>query len=98
MEYICEHIKKLRRPYNMDNLNYEVMEQGYEMDMNINDMRKILNKKIGKTIKNVKVYPDNWCMQRATLISFKYKNLYCEIGEHFGTQRDYLWVKIIPIN
>ena len=97
MEDICEYIKRIRRPYNEDDLHYQVMECGYEMDMTLNDLRKIMNKKIGKTIRNVKVYPEHWCMQRKTIISFRYKNLHCEIGEHFGSQRDYLWVKMTSL-
>jgi len=96
MEHICEYIKHVRKPYNDEDLNFSIMEQGY--DMSISEMRKILNKKIGKTIRNVKVFPENWCMQRKTIISFRYKNLHCEICEHFGTQRDYLCVKMVSLN
>lgn len=97
MEFICEHIKNVRAPYTADDLHYQVMECGYEIDMSLNDLRKIMNRKIGKTIRNVKVYPNNWCLQRKTIMSFRYKNLQCEIWEQFGTQRDYLCVRITPI-
>lgn len=97
MEYICDYIKHLRKPYNVEDLNFSIMEQGYEMNMTISELRRILNKKIGKSIRNVKVFPENWCVQRETIISFRYKNLHCEICEHFGTQRDYLCVKMIPL-
>lgn len=96
MEYICDYIKQVRKPYDTEDLNFSIMEQGYEMNMTISEMRRILNKKIGKSIRNVKVFPENWCVQRATIISFRYKNLHCEIREHFGTQRDYLCVKMVP--
>jgi hypothetical protein len=97
MQFICDHIKRIRAPYTNEDLNYQVMECGDEMNMTINDLRKIMNRKIGKTIRNVKVYPENWCIQRKTIISFRYRNLQCEVGEHFGSQRDYLWVRITPI-
>jgi hypothetical protein len=94
MEYICEHIKKVRAPYNDEDMSLSVMECGYEMDMDLKEMRKILNRKIGKTIRNVKFYPENWGMQRKTIMTFRYKNLQCEICEHFGTQRDYLCLRM----
>ena len=97
MEVICEYIKMLRKPYTEDDLYFQVMECGAEMDMRVNDMRKILNKKIGKSIRKVKVFKENLGVQRQVFISFRYKNLMCEIHEHFGAQRDYLCVRITPI-
>lgn len=94
MEHICEHIKTMRTPFNDEDMSLSVMECGYEMDMSLKDMRKILNRKIGKTIRNVKFYAENWGMQRKTIMSFRYKNLQCEICEHFGTQRDYLCLRM----
>ena len=94
MEHICEHIKTVRAPYSEDDMSFNVMECGYEMDMSLKDMRKNLNKKIGKSIRNVKVYPENWGMQRMTIMTFRYKNLHCEIVEHLGTQRDYLCLRL----
>jgi len=97
MEIICDYIKQLRKPYTKETLSFQVMEIGAEMDMPINDMRRILNKKIGKSIRKVKVFKENLGVQRQVFISFRYKNLMCEIHEHFGTQRDYLCVRITPI-
>lgn len=90
MEYICNHIKKMRKPYNEDYFEYDVMKLDNETDMTMNQFRKILNKNIGKSIRNVKVYPDNWRKQRQTIISFDYKDLHCEICENFGTIKNYL--------
>ena len=97
MEVICDYIKQLRKPYTKEMLSFQVMEIGAEMDMSINDMRRILNKKIGKSIREVKVFKENVGMQRQVLISFRYKNLKCEILEHFDTQRDFLCVRITPL-
>ncbi len=44
------------------------------------------------------LYLDNLGCQRATLISFKYDGRKCEIGEHFDTQRDYFWVRMLPVD
>ena len=97
MEVICEYIKMLRKPYTEDDLYFQVMECGAEMDMRVNDMRRILNKKIGKSIREVKVFKENEGMQRKVIISFRYKKFHCEILEHFDTQRDFLCVRITPI-
>ena len=92
MEVICEHIKSIRKPYKNDAMYLDVMEYGYEMEMTMNQMRKILNRKIGKSIKNVKVYPDNWRKHRETIITFRYKDLYCKIGEYYSGERKYIWL------
>jgi hypothetical protein len=98
MEVICEYIKMFRKPYEEDDLYFQVMKCGAEMDMRLNDMRRILNKKIGKSIREVKVFKENEGMQRKVIISFRYKKkLRCEILEHFDTQRDFLCARITPI-
>ena len=86
-----------RKPYEEDDLYFQVMKCGAEMDMRLNDMRRILNKKIGKSIREVKVFKENEGMQRKVIISFRYKKLRCEILEHFDTQRDFLCARITPI-
>ena len=97
MEIICDYIKQLRKPYTKETLSFQVMEIGSDIDMPINDMRRILNKKIGKSIRKVKIFKENLGVQRQVFISFRYKNLKCEILEHFDTQSDYLCVRITPI-
>ena len=97
MEVICEYIKMFRKPYEEDDLYFQVMKCGAEIDMRLNDMRRILNKKIGKSIRKVKIFKENLGVQRQVFISFRYKNLKCEILEHFDTQSDYLCVRITPI-
>ena len=98
MEYICNHIKKMRKPYNEDYFEYYVMELTDETYMTINQLRKILNKNIGKSIRNVKVYPENWKKHRLTFISFDYKGLYCEICENFETHHNYLCLNMEKIS
>jgi hypothetical protein len=66
---------------------------------NANNLEKDLKHSIMQNgaemdMKDVVIYPDNVGMQRATLISFNYEGRKCEIGEHFGSQRDYFWVRI----
>jgi hypothetical protein len=94
MEYICEHIKKIREPYNDEDLEYNIMEYEYEKDMTLNQIRKILNRKIGKSIRNVKVYPENHGIHKKVFMTFRYKKLECSIYEYFDTKRDYLCLSI----
>jgi hypothetical protein len=93
MEKLCEYIKKMRKPYTDDKMVYDIIQYNHE-SMTLNKQRKILNRKIGKSIRNVKVYPENWHVHNEPFISFSYKNLNCNIGEYYGNHRDYLWVSI----
>jgi len=42
-------------------------------------------------------YVDNLRFQRETIISFKYDERICELGEHYDRQIDYFWVRMLPI-
>jgi len=81
-----------------EKIHYSIMECGSEMGMDLNEMCVELYDilRISK-ITDFVVYPDNYGSQRKTIISFKYDGRKCEIGEHFGTQRDYLWVDMLPL-
>lgn len=82
-----------------DIINHSVMQCGAEMDMHVDAMCDELFKIVNiKDIKELYIFYKNVGIQRATLISFKYNERKCEIGEHFGSQRDYFWVKISPID
>ena len=80
-------------------INHSIMQCGAEMDMRVDEMCDELFSIVDiKDIKELDIFYDNEGMQRATLISFKYNERKCEIGEHFGSQRDYFWVKISPVD
>ena len=95
MEKICENIV-----YNVDVKNaygvtsISIMENGAEMDCSFEEQYSSLIEFFGTSITDVKKFPENSGYQRKKIISFKYKGRYCEISEHFGSQRDYLCVKI----
>jgi hypothetical protein len=88
---------------NVDNeiqepIHYNVMQNGIEMYMDFKDIYDSLFKVVDiSKITTLTLYPDNIGIQRKTIISFIIQNKNCEIGEHYGTQRDYFWVKISPI-
>ena len=84
------------------NLNEEIseseMQDGIEMDMRFNDMCNVLFNVIDRTkLVELKLMPENHGYQRATIISFEFQGRKCEIGEYYGSQRDYFWVTIHPI-
>jgi len=92
-EYIIDNAKNLEK-----DLSHSIMQNGGEMDMSLNEMCDELFETIDiEDLENVVIFPYNVGTQRATLISFNYEGRKCEIGEHFGSQRDYFWVRIYAI-
>ena len=82
-----------------ETINYSVMQCGAEMDMNVEEMCDELFSIIDyNDVSEFNIFYENQGKQRATLISFKYYEKKIEIGEHFGSQRDYFWVRISPID
>ena len=97
MQYIGEYIINNTKNLEKD-LSHSIMQNGAEMDMSLNEMCDELFETIDiEDLENVVIFPDNVGTQRATLISFNYEGRKCEIGEHFGSQRDYFWVRIYAI-
>jgi hypothetical protein len=98
MQYIGEFIiNNINHNLNQP-LNHSIMQNGAEMGLSLNEMCDELFDMIDiGDIKDVVIFADNFGMQRKTLISFKYEGRKCEIGENFGTQRDYFWVRISAI-
>ena len=99
MDRICDFIVySIDFPELNNNINKEIyfqtMQNGSEMNMSLNDQFNELNQLIGNIITDVIKYYENEFIQRTTIISFKYNGRLCEISEHYGTQRDYLCVKI----
>lgn len=75
------------------------MQNGVEIGMSLNDMCDELFETIDICdVNNLIIFATNVGIQRETLISFKYNGRKCEIGEHFGTQRDYFWVRIYAVD
>jgi hypothetical protein len=75
------------------------MQNGDEMDMELQDMYdelfSVLN--ISKLV-DVKILRENYGKQRMEVFTFTYEGRFCEIGEHYGSQRDYFWVTIYPVS
>jgi len=99
MQYIGEFIINNSND-NLDQLlNHSIMQNGVEIGMSLNDMCDELFETIDICdVNNLIIFATNVGIQRETLISFKYNGRKCEIGEHFGTQRDYFWVRIYAVD
>jgi hypothetical protein len=75
-----------------------IIQNGVDISMEIDEMCDELFKVIDRSqITDLTLFPDNLGLQRKTVISFKIHGNLCEIGEHYGTQRDYFYVRISPI-
>lgn len=99
MNVIAEFIVENIFNNNDEEINHSVMQYGGEMDMTIETMVDELFSVINyHNVENLEVLYDNHGIQRATLISFKYYERICEIGESFDSQRDYFWIRISPVN
>ena len=95
MQSIAEFIVNNIDIDTQEKLQHSVMQNGIEMDMGLNDMCSKLLKVIdGSKISNFTLFPENLGIQRKKIITFKWREKKCEIGEYFGTHRDYFWVTI----
>jgi hypothetical protein len=97
MQYIGEYI--INNAKNLDeDITHSIMQNGVEIGMSLNEMCDELFETIDiYDLEDIILFPYNIGEQRKTLISFKYEGKKCEIGEHFGTQRDYFWVRIYAV-
>ncbi len=98
MEYIANCITS-SVDYNKDEqLTFQIMQNGAEMHMSIDEMYSTLTSIIDLNLieGGISLHYDNLGSQRKTVISLVYCGRLCEIGEHYGTQRDYFFVKIQP--
>ena len=77
-------------------LDYSVIQNGVQIKLD--DLSSELFKVIDKNeISDFTLFPENLGFQREKIISFKWHDKICEIGEHFGTQRDYFWVEMSQV-
>jgi hypothetical protein len=92
--YIIENIFVKPTEY----IHHSVMQNGVEIGMELDEMcSELFNVLEFSNLVDVKIYGDNIWKQRKTVISFFYEGRLCEIGEHYGSQRDYFYVRISPV-
>jgi hypothetical protein len=98
MERIADFIVKNISIKLNEHIYESVMQCGMDMHMELDEMCNVLFSIIDRTkIVDFKLYPENLGRQRKIIISFKFQCRTCEIGEHYGSQRDYFWVTILPV-
>lgn len=96
MEDFCDYIianvgSMLDEKITMQRFSYS---EFYDMDDCIGCISECLD--IEKTA--IVVNNDNLFTHRKPVISFKFKSRSCEIYEHYGSQRDYLCVRLMPVS
>jgi hypothetical protein len=100
MEEICEFISNYatKADQNIGLSVIQLITDDYRyLDDIIKSIENDLHKYLGKdAITDVEYFYDNLCVQQAPIISFKYKNVCCNICEHFDSKRDYWRVSIVP--
>ncbi len=98
MDEICEFIQRYA-PVANENIGLSVI-QDINKDDYLEDIIKYLyeelHKYLGDEIDDVVFYYDNLCVQNETIISFKYKNVPCNVSEYFNDRFDYWRVSVIP--
>lgn len=95
----------------MSNFNYsvkcdEIVEYTTDMQQKDNhttpdDYIELIKYWIGhhfKKFNDVQTYPDNWGCHNKEIISFIFKDRYCEISELFDDNTSYMSVRIYPSN
>lgn len=94
MEYLCNFIVDNIDDHITETLHAQTFtndEFSYDIDSCIHIIKSNLKIDDSDIIVNKK----NINNQRAVVISLKYKNRICEFYEHYGTQRDYICVRIL---
>ncbi len=96
MEYLCEYV--------IANVDYNIDEQigtnafSYDDFDDLNECVDVVSKYLGIDKSLITVNADNVNSQRATVISFKFKDRDVRFYEHFDTQRDYICVALMPVS
>ena len=96
MKDLCEYIlanvdSRIDEKISMQQFSYDEL---YDLD----DYVRCISQCLDIEESAIDVNKDNLFMQRQTVISFKYKNRICEFYEHYGTQRDYIGVRMMPVS
>ena len=96
MKDLCEYI--------LVNADYDIDEKvsmqrfSYDELCDLDDCVSCISQCLDIEESAIDVNKDNLFMQRKTVISFTYKNRLCEFYEHYGTQRDYICVRMMPVS
>ena len=91
LENIVENIK--------DVLEYKVELYGADVFMNLDDMFEeiMIFLDISK-MEDIQQMNDNFGINHATLLSFKYDGRKCDFGEMLDNEKNYFWVRIYAVD
>lgn len=95
MENICEYIISFV-DYKLDELIDYQNYNSNEFD-NLNECIDIISYKLDIKKEEIILKDVNFFLMRATIISFVFKDRYCEIYEYFGKDKDYIGVRLMPL-
>jgi hypothetical protein len=99
MEELCEFIRTYA-PTAKENLGLSVIQEIKDKENYLNNIIKYIENNLYYHLDHlteIEYFYDNLCVQAAPIISFKYKNVCCNICEHFDDKRDYWRASITPI-
>ena len=96
MDSICEFIVKNVEQEIDQQLGHSVMSNDYTYSQDIcgeiiNDIKEMIE------VEDIITYPENINYNRKVIVSFKYNGRRCNICEHYGTQVDYICVRLEPV-
>ena len=99
MEELCEFMKTYA-PTAKETLGLSVIQQ-IDKENYLDDIIKYISNDLHyhldkKNITDIEYLYDNLCVQGAPIISFKYKNVSCNICEHFDDNHKYWRASITP--
>ena len=96
MKDLCDYIlanvdSRIDEKISMHRFNYDEF-------YNLEDCVSCISQCLDIEKSAIDVNKENLFIQRKTVISLKYKNRICEFYEHYGPQRDYLGVELMPVS
>ena len=84
---------------NVDVLEYKVELYGADIYMDIDDMFEEIKIFLDRSkIDDIQQLKNNFGINKATLISFKYDGRKCDFGEMFQDDKNYFWIKIYAVD
>ena len=95
MEELCEFIL-LNIDYNIDEY-IDSQSYNYNNFYNLNNCINIIYDFLGINKTDIHINKNNLFKHREVVISFKFKDRKCEFYENYGSYRNYLCIRIMPV-
>ncbi len=96
---ICYHLMNMQKPYNEKDFSYqEYGANSGPASETIPELIGVLDEQLGASYTDLEIFPECYGNQREVFMKFKYNGLECQILENFGSQMDYICVRIKEID